>query len=73
MFEETNIIAGLEIGTSKICVVVGEQKADGSLNIIGIWRADRWRRPRYQRPGLWFEDLTAPRREIETATWLGLD
>ena len=36
MFNESNIIAGLEIGTSKICVVVGEQKADGSLNIIGV-------------------------------------
>ena len=29
-------IAGVEIGTSKICVVIGEQKADGSLNIIGV-------------------------------------
>ena len=36
MFEESNIIAGLEIGTSKVCVVVAEQKADGSLNIIGV-------------------------------------
>lgn len=31
-----NIIAGLEIGTHKICVVVGEPNADGTLNIIGI-------------------------------------
>jgi cell division protein FtsA len=36
MFDEGNIIAGLEIGTSKICVVVGEQTADGGLNIIGL-------------------------------------
>lgn len=36
MFDDSNIIAGLEIGTSKICVVVGEQKAGGSLNIIGV-------------------------------------
>jgi cell division protein FtsA len=36
MFDESNIIAGLEIGTSKICVVVGEQNADGALNIIGV-------------------------------------
>ena len=36
MFKDSNIIAGLEIGTSKICAVVGEQKADGSLNIIGV-------------------------------------
>ena len=31
MFDEGNIIAGLEIGTSKICVVVGEQTADGGF------------------------------------------
>jgi cell division protein FtsA len=39
MFSESNIIAGLEIGTSKICVVVGEQTADGALNIIGLGQA----------------------------------
>jgi cell division protein FtsA len=36
MFERTNIIAGLEIGTSKICVVVAEQNAGGGLNVIGV-------------------------------------
>lgn len=36
MFDDSNIIAGLEIGTSKICVVVGEQGPDGALNIIGL-------------------------------------
>ena len=36
MFDDSNIIAGLEIGTSKICVVVGELSADGALNIIGL-------------------------------------
>ena len=36
MFDRTNIIAGLEIGTSKICVVIGELKADGSLSIRGL-------------------------------------
>src|SRR5215469_14922555 len=39
MFDDSNIIAGLEIGTSKICVVVGEQGADGALNIIGLGQA----------------------------------
>jgi cell division protein FtsA len=39
MFDDSNIIAGLEIGTSKICVVVGEQNADGGLNIIGLGQA----------------------------------
>ncbi len=36
MFDESNIIVGLEVGTSKICAVVGEQNADGSLNIVGL-------------------------------------
>ena len=39
MFDGTNIIAGLEIGTTKICVVIGELKADGSLNIRGLGQA----------------------------------
>jgi cell division protein FtsA len=39
MFDDSNIIAGLEIGTSKICVVVGEQNDDGALNIIGLGQA----------------------------------
>jgi cell division protein FtsA len=33
------LIVGLEIGTSKICVVVGEINAAGSLNIIGVGQA----------------------------------
>src|SRR5271154_4331898 len=36
MFDDTNIIVGLEIGTSKVCAVVGEQSADGGLNIVGL-------------------------------------
>jgi len=36
MFDDPNIIVGLEIGTSKICAVVGEQNADGAINIIGV-------------------------------------
>jgi cell division protein FtsA len=36
MFDDPNIIVGLEIGTSKICAVVGEQNADGTLNIVGL-------------------------------------
>jgi cell division protein FtsA len=39
MFDESNIIVGLEIGTSKVCAVVGEQAADGALNIIGLGQA----------------------------------
>jgi cell division protein FtsA len=33
--QEENIIVGLDIGTTKICAVVGEM-ADGDINIIGI-------------------------------------
>lgn len=34
-----HILVGLEIGTSKICVVVGESKTDGSIKILGVGQA----------------------------------
>src|SRR5271168_119143 len=39
MFDSSSIIVGLEIGTSKICVVVGEINAANTLNIIGLGQA----------------------------------
>lgn len=36
MFDSSNIIVGLEIGTSKVCAVVGEVNEKGVLNIVGI-------------------------------------
>jgi cell division protein FtsA len=37
MFDpSSSIIVGLEIGTSKVCAVVGEVNASGALNIIGL-------------------------------------
>ncbi len=37
MFDpQPRIIVGLEIGTSKVCAVVGEQDSGGSLRIIGL-------------------------------------
>jgi cell division protein FtsA len=39
MFDNSSIIVGLEIGTSKICAVVGEINAAGNLNIIGLGQA----------------------------------
>ena len=36
MFNASSIIVGLEIGTSKVCAVVGELGADGALNIVGL-------------------------------------
>ena len=34
-----SIIVGLEIGTSKVCAVVGDLSADGALNIVGLGQA----------------------------------
>src|SRR5438552_13242284 len=31
-----NLMIGLEIGTSKICVVVGESRPDGTIKILGV-------------------------------------
>jgi cell division protein FtsA len=39
MFDASSIIVGLEIGTSKICAVVGEINDANSLNIIGLGQA----------------------------------
>ena len=39
MFDSSSIIVGLEIGTSKVCAVVGEVNLAGALNIIGIGQA----------------------------------
>ena len=36
MFRSEKIIVGLEIGTAKVCAVVGESGADGTTNIIGV-------------------------------------
>ena len=36
MFDSASIIVGLEIGTSKICVVAGEINSAKALNIIGL-------------------------------------
>ena len=39
MFDPSSIIVGLEIGTSKVCAVVGELTAEGALNIVGLGQA----------------------------------
>jgi cell division protein FtsA len=36
---KTTIYAGLEIGTSKVCFVVGEAKRDGTIKILGVGTA----------------------------------
>ena len=35
----SDLMVGLEIGTSKICVVVGEGKPDGTIKILGVGQA----------------------------------
>ena len=39
MFDPDSLIVGLEIGTSKVCAVVGEVNAAGVLNLIGLGQA----------------------------------
>src|SRR5579864_9194021 len=39
MFDSASVIVGLEIGTSKICVVTGEINSANALNIIGLGQA----------------------------------
>lgn len=34
--KQENIIVGLDLGTTKVCAIVGEVKEDGGVNIIGI-------------------------------------
>ena len=39
MFKTPSIFVGLEVGTSKVCAVVGEVNDAGALNIIGVGQA----------------------------------
>src|SRR5437870_9501665 len=39
MFDPSSILVGLEVGTSKVCAVVGELNDDGALNIVGLGQA----------------------------------
>jgi cell division protein FtsA len=39
MFDRTSTIVGLDIGTSKVCAVVGEVSAGGALSIVGLGQA----------------------------------
>jgi len=34
--EEKNLIVGLDIGTSKVVVIVGEVDAGGEIEVVGI-------------------------------------
>jgi cell division protein FtsA len=39
MFDPSSVIVGLEVGTSKVCAVVGEMSPDNALNIVGVGQA----------------------------------
>jgi cell division protein FtsA len=39
MFDQSSVIVGLEVGTSKVCAVVGEVTAAGVIGIIGVGQA----------------------------------
>jgi cell division protein FtsA len=53
---EPSVIVGLEIGTSKVCAVVGELGTDGAVNIVGLGQS----RSRGVRKG---EIIDAPKAE----------
>ncbi len=63
MFDRSNqIIVGLEIGTSKVCAVVGEMNEQGALSVIGLGQA----RSRGVRKGE-ITDLTAAEEDVRAA------
>jgi len=62
MFDPSSIIVGLEIGTSKVCAVVGELNAEGALNIVGLGQA----RSRGVRKGE-IADVTAAEEDVRHA------
>src|SRR3954467_3294421 len=39
MFDPSSIIVGLEVGTSKVCAVVGDVGPQGALNVVGVGQA----------------------------------
>ena len=62
MFDPSPVIVGLEVGTSKICAVVGELTPAGALSIIGVGQA----RSRGVRKGE-IVDLAAAAEDIRNA------
>lgn len=67
MFDSSSIIVGLEIGTSKVCAVVGDVSSEGALNIIGIGqsRSRGVRKGEIVDPSLAEEDVRAAIVEAE--------
>jgi cell division protein FtsA len=62
MFERSSTIVGLDIGTSKVCAVVGEVNPSGALSIVGLGQA----KSRGVRKGE-IVDFTAAQEDIRNA------
>src|SRR6266404_1560133 len=62
MFDPSSIIVGLEVGTSKVCAVVGELSSEGGLNIVGLGQS----RSRGVRKGE-IADTTAAEEDVRHA------
>lgn len=62
------LIVGLELGTSKVCAMVGELTAEGSLAVIGIGQAPSRgvRKGEIVEPALAEEDVRAALAEVES-------
>ncbi len=39
---QERVIVGIDVGTTKICVLVGELDRDGKLNIVGVGTCPCW-------------------------------
>lgn len=70
MFDPSLILVGLEIGTSKVCAMVGECNANGSVNIIGVGqaRSRSVRKGEIIDPALTEEDIREAIAEAEQMT-----
>lgn len=62
MFDRTFILVGLEVGTSKVCAVVGEAHGDGQVTVIGVGQSPS----RGVRKGE-ITDLDQARQDIQAA------
>jgi cell division protein FtsA len=62
-----NIIVGLDVGTTKICTIVAQVRADGRLNILGVGKAPSFglSRGMVVNPGKTIDSIRASLKEAE--------
>ena len=65
--ESDNVIVGLDVGTTKICTIVSQVRADGRLNILGVGKAPSTglSRGMVVNPGKTIESIRASLKEAE--------